>query len=297
MRDILFPVNLIKRKKTTSPYDFYNNYKDLSVDYIQDNGSIKFFNGIAAKKYVINLPNNSKIVEISSAINKVLYAGNESIKKNPEKFTKNDISEIDSKAFSRVRFGKGSPFDMEHILKVGLISGAIKPTQEDLERFASNYFGVDCTGFVCAYFQTIGKMPLTEDPLNIGCRYFLNKAKLANQIIWNSLEILEGDVIVWMLENGQETRSPGHIALIQSVQTSTMEIDKSAKTFFTPVMNLYCAESNGAHGEDPRKTLRFLGEIGGNEKNHNRYWTLKSQSGKDGKVLIIRPFGYPNYRY
>ena len=267
-----------------SPADFYKAYKNLSAVAILPDATGAEFRNLEVKRYVINnvdsqtgMPTEgSQLAKIYSSVDGVLYAGkaylaNPAIK-GPKYFV------INQTAFARVKVGKGSPEEMEHILEVGLACGHIKPTTQDVTNFVDNNFGVDCTGFVCAYYRTIGKMPDSDanglnNPMNVGCGVFFDKAKNLNQIIWDYNEIRQGDVMVWMLENRSETRKPGHISLIHQAGAAN---------------TLYCREANGDTGQDPRIIERILKEIAGDEKAKTRHWVLDNQ-GKE-KVLILRPF-------
>ena len=268
-----------------TPADFYTAYKNLSAVSILPNAGTADFRNLESKRYVINLvdaatkapPEGSQLEKIYSAVGSVQAAGAAYLANprapGPKYFVINPV------AFARVMVGKGSPAEMEHVLEVGLACGRIKPTRKDVTEFVDNYFGVDCTGFVCAYFRTIGKMPdvstnSPDNPVNVGCRYFYDKAKALNQIIWDYNEMRTGDVMVWMLADGTETRKPGHISMIHLRTSANV---------------LYCSESNGSTADgttDPRMTVRTLGGVVGDAGAPRRHWSLDG----DGKVLVLRPF-------
>ncbi|MBC7797820.1 MAG: hypothetical protein H7Z37_13185 [Pyrinomonadaceae bacterium] len=270
-----------------SPDDLYKAYKNLSAVAILPDATGADFRNLESRRYVINTIDSktgmpaegSYSFDIYSAIDGVLYAGKAYLANPKVKGLKYFM--INQAAFARVKVGKGSPEEMEHILEVGLACGHIKPVLKNVADFVDNYFGVDCTGFACAYFRTVGKMLDSsgndkENPVNIGCGYFFDKAKTLNQIIWNLAEIRQGDVIVWMKEDRSETRKPGHISLIQSIGENG---------------TLYCRESNGSAaegGKDPRMTERRLIGVEGDESKKNRYWKLEKNNSE--QILILRPF-------
>jgi hypothetical protein len=111
-----------------------------------------------------------------------------------------------------------------------------------------------------------------DNCLNVGCGYYYKNAKDQNQILWDFKDIRQGDVVVWMTEDGTETRKPGHISLIHDTGADN---------------TLFCRESNGASGEDPRSTTRKLGTVEG--PANQRYWVLDPDGSKE-KVLVLRPF-------
>jgi hypothetical protein len=267
-----------------SPEDYYQMYKNLSPIARLPNGDFASFSGLRVVRYVINSvdkdthlpPPGSHLEAIYTNIDSVLVAArrfrNEWLKRTGVEYP--DINET---AFARVKVGKGSPWEMKHILEVGLACGKLAADKDQLLNYVREYFGVDCTGFVSAFFRDTG-MALNatgnsrDNPMNAGCRYFYDNAKTKSGILWNFDDIRQRDVLVWMTEDGSETRKPGHISLIH---------DKGGSN------NLFCRESNGASGEDPRQTTRVLGAVEGAEGH--RYWVLDPDGSKE-KVLVLRPF-------
>ncbi len=272
-----------------TPGEFYDSYKNIQF-WVEG----KYFTNIAAKKYVINYGKGADLVnEINTKLGGFRTAAKDQMRGDPGPFARNHIIQIDTGAFTRTVYGKGSPSDMIHVLKVGILTGQLEADQQKVAGFAAKYFGTDCTGFVCSYFRELLVMPAEQSPLNTGCNYFYEEAKKTGAIIWNARDIKQDDILVWMDETGKESRTPGHIALIDSVELLeplSFEMDVNNKEMSCSV-RLNCCESNGASGEDPRRTIRFLTGVAGNIDHHNRYWTIQNPfTGGTGKVLVMRPF-------
>ncbi|MBI3683969.1 MAG: hypothetical protein HY235_26645 [Acidobacteria bacterium] len=123
---------------------------------------------------------------------------------------------VDHPSFFRTVLGKGLPSDMEHVLEAGVKCGALASDPAQLQKWVDKSLGVDCTGFASAYHFLCGVMPL-GDSANAGCEYFrrmANRQNPGNAYVWSFDEVQPDDVMLWMRENGVETKKPGHIALI-----------------------------------------------------------------------------------
>ena len=183
---------------------------------------------------------------------------------------------VDKGAFLRASMGKVSPDDCEHILSLAVESGAVK--EASLQDFADKALGLDCTGFVVAYFDAIGRIDIGKYSGGAGCHFLVDRAfkavpKGSTPLIWDANEARTGDMIVWMTSKRIETRKPGHIALI-----SSSDVLPGA---------LVIAESSGGsdgfgHSGPKNNTKTFDGV---KEEGGARYISL---NGKD-KVIIVRP--------
>jgi hypothetical protein len=137
---------------------------------------------------------------------------------------------IDRGAFARTAVGKGLPSDMQHVLQVGVDSGVLSANQPELQRWADQTLGVDCTGFASAYHFQCGMMPL-GDSVNAGCGYFLRMSRQRNpqhSIVWTLDEVEADDTMLWMNERGVETKSPGHIAMIVGKNGNRLQVAESS---------------------------------------------------------------------
>jgi hypothetical protein len=185
-----------------------------------------------------------------------------------------DAPEVNNGAFNRAGYGKASPDDFEHILSVAVSYGKLPGATTDLQKFADEYFGVDCTGFACAFWRTHAGMAA----LDAGCPYLYGVAKGASRVVWDANDIASGDALIWgEVKNGSfvELKKPGHISLVDEV------VAVSDKTVV-----ICCCESNGSAGDDPRETTRVL-KVTPADSNGEHYW--ETDPGKE-RVVVIRPY-------
>jgi hypothetical protein len=312
-----------------TPKDFYNRYKNLTASCTGPGGEPASVSGVATHRYIINLmekkpvldpetgqavidpatgkektqlvpAKGSAVPEVSQKIGEVQSAFSAYLQKVkqpgagvPNASEALALSSTLPQGFilpARVQYGKGTPEDMETVLKAGLLCGKMiaygpeRPGQYVAAVFAASYFGIDCTGFANAYFFTNGKMSAGDVVKNwwdLSCPGLYNYARNhGNQIFWTPQEIAanRGDaVVVWMVQTKgggcEETRKPGHISVVNEVT-----VDGDGAT-------LDCYESNGgAPHDDPRNTTRVLSKVV--DDSTGKYWLT---SGNE-KVLIIRPF-------
>lgn len=133
-------------------------------------------------------------------------------------------------SFFRATLGKGLPSDMELILEAGVKLGVLPAVQAQVQAWADGALGVDCTGFVSAYHFLCGQMPLNDSP-NAGCGYFRTMAvhkNGKNAMVWDFDEVQADDVMLWMTENGTETKKPGHIAMVYGRESGDLLIAESS---------------------------------------------------------------------
>jgi hypothetical protein len=175
-------------------------------------------------------------------------------------------------SFTRALYGKGTPQDLEHVLGMAAATGTAGSA---LQTWADNNLGVDCTGFVVAYFDSLGWMDADKYLGGTGCDTFYDMARRLNKtgfIIWNIDDVQPDDIIVWMYANGQETKHPGHISLVYN------KVGNS----------LMCGESNGGgdgqgHSGPRLQTRQWNGETGSGGQRRLKM----DQWG----VIVIRAFG------
>lgn len=151
--------------------------------------------------------------------------------------------------FGRAKIGKASPDDLEHILNLGVKAKLFG--EDDAQDWADRNLGVDCTGFAVAYLASEGYINLDKYSGGVSCPFLFDKAKRSakangddSPLVWDLDDVQPDDMILWMYDNGVETRSPGHISIV----------------YDTDQDNLLCAESNGsddgAGHSGPRLTTR-----------------------------------------
>jgi hypothetical protein len=272
-----------------SPKDFREWYTNLSVNSFDAGGNQYVFSGLHVDKYAMNdTSNQTSGQKAIDTIRSQVNARNQSFQTSAPDSAGWAIP-MDNLAFIYASIFRGTPAQLEYILNVGIQCRYFKnPTQQSLQQFIDDSFRTDCVGFVSSYFrQERGNAFFTLDNVaNHGCGPFYDKAKAAGSFVWYPRDIREQDVLLWMLEDRTETRSPGHISLVQSV---------SAPPEDGGTYQLHCVESNGAQNtKDPKETVRSMKSTGKQDTDGNYiYW--KGPDGKsyieltDGaKVIIIR---------
>ncbi len=219
-------------------------------------------------------------VTINVSLNKYMIGHHDSSERNAVQNTATTKRLSPMQApFTRASNGKVSPADCEHILTMAVDSGVVKRERSSIQAWADKNLGVDCTGFVVAYYDYIDLIDIGRYNGGASCFTLLNKAKHNNRpsdggpLIWELDDVAVDDMILWMNDAQIETRSPGHIAVIYDI-----DYDLGI---------LYTAESNGAndgHGHyGPKITQRTW--VGKNQGNGPHYIQL----GKSDKVIIVRP--------
>jgi hypothetical protein len=239
-------------------YDLVQWYWDIQV---QDSDSVSI------NKYLINHPSD----ELSAKQAKITQIYLDATAK--QLFPR-------SVPFGRAKIGKATPEDFEYILSLGVTSGYFKKLKTSPQKWADENLGIDCTGFVIAYYDYISQLSIDKSPYSggVGCPWLLDKARrnkdprMTDVLIWNFDDIQEDDMILWMYASGKESKSPGHISIIYDTNAST-------KT-------LYCAESNGSIDKSghsgPRITQRIWSGVKGS--GGGQYIELDK-----GAVVIVRP--------
>ncbi|MBN9454847.1 MAG: hypothetical protein J0I42_23135 [Bosea sp.] len=184
---------------------------------------------------------------------------------------------VDKKAFNRASMGKVSPDDCEHILNLALDTG--KATEGTIQAWADQSLGVDCTGFVVAYYSELSRISLDKYSGGASCPFLVGAAKkgkppgLPSALIWDFDDIRTGDMVVWMTDKMLETRKPGHIALVSYANVVPDAV--------------LIAHSNGANdgsGHFGPKHGR-LGWDGVKTGGNGKYIQVDGT----GKVIVVRP--------
>ena len=136
--------------------------------------------------------------------------------------------QVHAGAFARCRVGKATPGDMEHVLNLGVETGVIPFNQAAVQRWCDANLGVDCTGFVYAYFADRGVLGMANIT-NYGCHAFLRDARQRNRnpFVWSSSDVQPDDILLWMNDHGTETKRPGHIAVVYGFTGTGVSIAQS----------------------------------------------------------------------
>lgn len=281
-----------------SPDDFYRWYKHLSPAAYLPDGRLKLLGDVGVRRYVTRSTIECQdLPQIELALQELLAAVQTYIRqaRQPEcTFGNREFAAefvLQEEAFSRAKVGRGSPADLEHVLAAGLICGRLAADPDGARitarEFAGLYLGVDAVGFVAAYYQQLRLLPAADRPQYLDCDYFRIKAQAgaAGGFIWNGSAIRQGDVLLWMLENGNETRPGDRCALVQSVLDVSVNVVAGRFTEMVTGWHLFCRESGGGTGDDPRTSEYTLVEpVKGERRAH--YWeTIKAE-----KVIVVRPF-------
>jgi hypothetical protein len=249
-----------------SASDFVDRYWNLAVQ--ADLPNAPFDTTVSINKYLIGTQGNIETIQSNQAavIGKIRKSG----------------TPFDDGMATRLKYGKGSPDDMEFLLGSAIEAGALKADARAVQQWADANLGVDCTGFVIAYLVDIGALSWNATLnggagcpwiyANIGKRNWLMNKYAASPEIWSIGDIQEDDIIMWMKSGGgPETRHPGHISLVVDASPAGVE----------------CAESSGESDGDghtgPRHKMRQLTSVqsGGGKQ----WWQL------DGGVIVVRPSG------
>jgi hypothetical protein len=178
--------------------------------------------------------------------------------------------------FARARNGKVSPDDCTHILTLAVQSGAVK--ESELQKWADANLGVDCTGFAVAYYDDLGLIDIERYSGGASCLYLFDKAKRNHNasddgpLIWSIEDVESDDMILWMYENGVESKSPGHISIVYDVDE-----DRAI---------LCCAESNGANDGQGHWGPKLTERTWGGEKSVGGRRCINLDR---SDVIVVRP--------
>jgi hypothetical protein len=179
-------------------------------------------------------------------------------------------------AFARAANGKVSPDDCGHILTLAVQSGAVK--EGALQQWADDNLGVDCTGFAVAYYDELGLIDLEKYSGGASCPFLLDKARRNHDpsdggpLIWSIEDVETDDMILWMYDNGVESKSPGHISIVYDVDD-----DRAI---------LSCAESSGEDDGQGHRGPRLKDRKWNGEKSTNNRRCVDLDR---GDVIVVRP--------
>lgn len=117
--------------------------------------------------------------------------------------------DFDPLAVSKAYSGKGWPEDYEWALTLAASTGLCQPTQHAIQTYCDAHLGIDCSGFVNAYFNKKGKIA--------GRSYLLISAYARGTRRNNVNDVRQDDCLAWTDSDGNLKSNPGHIALVQRV--------------------------------------------------------------------------------
>jgi cell wall-associated NlpC family hydrolase len=109
-------------------------------------------------------------------------------------------------------YGKGRPEDYELALEVACLLGVCASTQQSVQQFCDDHLGIDCSGFVNAYFQNEGT--LTGNASRTISQYYSQRQALRTDV----RQIRQSDLLIWVTAQGRLFRNPGHIALVNGAR-------------------------------------------------------------------------------
>jgi len=102
--------------------------------------------------------------------------------------------------------GKGWPEDYEWALTIAVETGTCKANKAAMQHFADKYLGIDCSGFVNAYFQKKGKLK--------GRRYWTISDYAQRTERGKLRDVQPDDCLIWVRQDGTLHTGPGHIMLV-----------------------------------------------------------------------------------
>lgn len=179
-------------------------------------------------------------------------------------------------ALQRAYDGKGWPEDYEWALTIAVDVGKCRATKEALQVFADKYFGIDCSGFVNAYFQKKGKLTGGDSLLISAYARRTARERLR--------DVARDDCLIMMREDGGIKTGPGHIMLVEG---RTAGADPDGKNDVLQVV-----ESTGGKGLNESNYRRIEDKKVGTGKAKFRMFLM--DRGIPGKgnmwVKIVKPF-------
>jgi hypothetical protein len=126
---------------------------------------------------------------------------------------------VDAQALNRAYTGKGTPQQLGHALDCAVIAGVVKPNAMELQRYADQWLGVDCTGFTSGYLVTEGR--ISSDIWHLPA-LLMNRTRYPWRTRLN--DIAPRDLMIWATvdpKTGMATEvksnGVGHAVLIDTV--------------------------------------------------------------------------------
>jgi hypothetical protein len=121
--------------------------------------------------------------------------------------------EVVSRSLREAFDGKGLPGDYEQALALAADLKDCEANKVGLQTYADKYLGIDCSGFVNAYFQAKGKLHV--DSLTRVSRTISDYAREGAPRLTLE-EVEQDDCLIYMLKHGEIKKRPGHIMLVDS---------------------------------------------------------------------------------
>lgn len=118
----------------------------------------------------------------------------------------------------RVFEGKGSPSEIKTLLEAALISEEVPDDTDSLQAFCDENIGLDCSGFVNAYFRTMNWIGDSQSILDLvrGQRKDPTRIQPRDVLYWYSKMEKTGELVPT-----PDTGKVGHIAVVDSPPVST----------------------------------------------------------------------------
>ena len=287
-----------------TPLQFLRQYQNLKVNYFPpDGGLFQQFTGIKLRRYYINSSRKVVIKDLEERIaaNKVDGLTKDERRENRKlkakiahKKQSNEMQSLVSKlkkgrardvrfTLQEVRYGKGLPEDYELFLGLAAAAGMCNvgngpPTRQSIQKFLDDsMIGIDCSGYVSAYFAARGDIPeSTKDKVTRKGASNWGERR-GNQKITRIRDIRMGDCLVKVQRNGKLMPGIGHIMLA----AGRGRADSAPTMEFKP-LNV----NNGKGGEymgESRGALYICESRGGGLKHGPAYF-------KDGYPNKKRPY-------
>lgn len=271
-----------------TPKQMKDVYYDLSVF---DENSSQTITGIKLKKYLINRPKNDMFEEKHKEPVLKMYRR---WRKKTKLKQKTDFEKDMRRIVQRTWQGKGLPEDYEITLEMALETNKCKPNLPSLQAYADQYLGIDCSGFVNAYFYYKGKIHKgTIDHLeSMTISDFYNRTTARQRL----RDVQQDDCLVWVDDEGKlkgGRAADGHIMLVQG---RTPGADPDGKDDVLQIVEATGPRIKGLQESDykltqDKKTKKETETIG---KGNNAFEIFHMKRGVSGKgtmwVKIVKSF-------
>jgi hypothetical protein len=196
--------------------DYYQGTDDISSDH-------DVADGMGAFKKLKNA-----IIRGSKKLGSLKYRCTLDIGVNGQPAKRTHTEDVDLREFELCFAGKGSPQQLQQVLRLAQAYGFIRPEEASMKRYVTKYLGIDCSGFVSNYLRVVGGLDIHPAKVNS-----IAYRSLGKQV--KSLAEVQGrDVVAWAGTN--------HVAIIDS---AAFHYNRDAKQ---ALQSFYClvVESTGA---------------------------------------------------
>lgn len=183
----------------------------------------------------------------------------------------------DSEARDAVRWaynGKGRPEDYEYALMIAAATGLCGNSKGALQTYCDKHLGLDCSGFVNAYFQAKGYLRGRDSLLISEYAKFPAREKFRD--VWRN------DCLIYVDSAGKVITGPGHIMLVHDRIAGA---DKDGKN---DVLNV--VESRGGAGLSESQYRLVNEKTMGTGKKKNRIFYVNRGGAGMMWVKIVSPF-------